>query len=61
MVLSQSPAENPYHIHPPPASVRVLQPPPTQSCLPPSNSPTLGHQAFTGPRVSPPIDESADI
>jgi hypothetical protein len=35
----------------------VLQPthPPTPTSLP-SNSPTLGHQAFTGPKASSPID-----
>jgi hypothetical protein len=42
--------------HPPPpsASMRVL--PPTTPAYPLWHSPTLGHQAFTGPRASPPID-----
>ena len=36
--------------------MRVLPPHPCTPLSPPSHSPTLGHQAFTGPRVSPPID-----
>jgi hypothetical protein len=47
--------QNPYFILPPPASMRVFFHPPTSASLP-SNSPTLGHQAFTGPRASPPTD-----
>ena len=41
--------------HHPPASRKVFPHPPT-SASPPWHSPTLGHQAFTGPRASPPID-----
>jgi hypothetical protein len=36
-------------------SIPALTHPPTPSALP-SQSPTLGHWAFTGPTVSPPID-----
>jgi hypothetical protein len=39
-----------------PASVRVFTHPSTHSLLPVLASPTLGHQAFTGSRASPPID-----
>jgi hypothetical protein len=52
---------------PPPQKCPISSPPslllwgcyPTHSPTPaslPSHSPTLGHQAFTGPRASPPID-----
>jgi hypothetical protein len=65
--LSRSPAPNP----PPPAQAPISSllplfyegvPPPTHSCLCFSTqehhwtSLTLGHQAFTGPRASPPTD-----
>ena len=41
---------------PPPASMKMLPLPPVHSCLLPSNSPTLRHRAFTGPKASPPFD-----
>jgi hypothetical protein len=50
-----APPETPYPIPPPPASMRVCPHPPTPAS-PPSYSPTLGHQGFSGPRASPLID-----
>ena len=47
--------ESPYFIVPPSASVSMFPHPPTPESSP-WHSPTLGHQAFTGPRASPPID-----
>ena len=50
------PSANPLSHSPPAASMRVL---PTHLLTPTSptwHSPTLEHQASTGPRVSPPID-----
>jgi hypothetical protein len=49
------PPENPYPFPSPPATMRVFPHPPILASLP-WHSPTIGHQAFTGPRVSPPID-----
>jgi hypothetical protein len=40
--------------HPPPPAFYEGVPPPTHSHLPTLASPTLGHQAFTEPRASPP-------
>ena len=54
--FSVSPPETPYPILPPPASMRVLSHPHNHPTSPPWHCPTLGHQAFTGPRASPPID-----
>jgi hypothetical protein len=42
--------------HPPSSWFYEGAPPPTNSPSLPWHSPTLGHQAFTGPRASPPID-----
>jgi hypothetical protein len=39
-----------------PAFMRVFPHPPTHSHLPPTHSSTVGHQTFTGPRASSPID-----
>lgn len=50
--ISLFPLETGYRT-PTPASMRVFPHPPTS---PPWHCPTLGHQAFTGPRASPPID-----
>ena len=50
----------PIPLPPPPASMRVFPHLPIHSHLPPWHSPTLGHQAFTGPRASPPIDVRQD-
>jgi hypothetical protein len=50
------PFHKPLTIYPlPSASVRVF-PHPSSSPSLPKHSPTLGHQAFTGPRAFPPID-----
>jgi hypothetical protein len=55
--LSQSPPPRILLSHPlAPASMRVSPFPPTPAFLP-SNSPTLEHQAFKGPRAFPPIDD----
>jgi hypothetical protein len=52
-----SPLETPYSIPlTPTASMRVLPHPPLTPASLPWHSPTLGHQAFTGPRASPPIN-----
>jgi hypothetical protein len=45
----------PSSITPPPPSMRMFPHQPTLTSLH-SHSPTLGHQAFTGPRASSPID-----
>jgi hypothetical protein len=50
------PSENPLSPLHLPASMRIVTHPPTSASLP-WYSPTLGHQAFTGPRDSPPIDD----
>ena len=50
-----SPLEPPYPIPPFPVSMKVCPHPPTPAS-PPSNSPTMGHQAFTGPWAPPTID-----
>ena len=53
------PSKTPLYHPPPPASMKVFPHPPIHASTlisPPWNSPTLGHQAFTGPRASPPID-----
>jgi hypothetical protein len=42
--------------YPTPASMRVYPHPSTPASLP-AHSPTLEHPAFTGPRVSSPIDD----
>ena len=48
----------PYLILPSPGSMRVLPLPPIPTpTSPPWHSPTLGNQAFTEPKVSPPIDD----
>jgi len=52
-----SPPKTPYPI--PPASMRVLPHSPTPHSLP-WHFPTLGHQTFTGPMASPPIDAQPD-
>ena len=47
----------PGYPYPTPTTSRRLFPnQPTHSASPPRCSPTLGHQAFTGPRASSPID-----
>jgi hypothetical protein len=55
LVSVPPPCETSYSILPPPASMRVFLYPNTLASLP-SNSPTLGYWAFTGPRASPLID-----
>jgi hypothetical protein len=50
-----SPQEIPYPI-PSPCFYEGVSPSTHPLYLPPSNSPTVGHQAFTIPRASPPID-----
>ena len=40
----------------PPASMKMVPHPPLIPTSLPWHSPTMGHQAFTGPRASPPID-----
>jgi hypothetical protein len=45
--LSQFPLQKPLSHSPPPASSKRVLP------LPPTHSPTLQNQAFTGPRASP--------
>jgi hypothetical protein len=47
--------KTPYPISPLPASMRMFPHLPTPAS-PPWHFPTLGRQAFTGPRTSPPID-----
>jgi hypothetical protein len=52
-----SPLKAPYPIPPYLASIRVLPYHPHTPASLPLHSSTLGHQAFTGPRASPPIDD----
>jgi hypothetical protein len=51
-----SPSETPNPIHPPPAFVMALPHPLTHTHLPALASPTMGHQAPSGSRTSPPTD-----
>ena len=51
-----SPPQTSHPISLPFASMRMLLYPLTLSCLTALPFPTLGHQASTGPRVSPSID-----
>lgn len=55
-LLSQFPSETLYIIPLPSASTSVFPHSPIHSCLPTFHTPTPGHRAFIGPRVSPLID-----